>query len=82
MAGHTITFSCFLGNHTTDKKGYRLFWIHSSEKRKRDRKSRESALRKVEQALAELNSKLNKRNLKTRKQINNCFLFTKHTLLI
>jgi transposase len=51
------------------KRGYRLYWIHSTEKRKRDRQAREGALRKLEQQLAEFNGKLNRRNLKTRTQI-------------
>jgi transposase len=67
--GKFETFSCFAGKRVTNKQGYRLFWIHSTEKRTHDRKAREDALRKTEQLLAELNSKLNKRNLKTRPQI-------------
>ncbi|MGB7568099.1 MAG: IS1634 family transposase [Chitinivibrionales bacterium] len=67
--GKIETFSCFTGKHTTHKRGYRLFWIHSSEKRLRDRQAREAALRKTEQHLAELNGRLNKRNLKKRSQI-------------
>lgn len=63
------TFSCFTGEHYTRKRGYRLHWIHSTEKRKRDRQSRETALRNLEQQLAELNAKLNHRKLKTRRQI-------------
>ncbi len=65
----TETFSCFSGKHYTAKRGYRLYWIHSSEKRKRDRQARENSLRTLEQQLAELNSKLNRRKLKTRPQI-------------
>jgi transposase len=67
--GKIETFSCFAGKQTTHKRGYRLFWIHSSEKRIRDRQAREAALRKTEQLLAELNGRLNKRNLKKRSQI-------------
>jgi transposase len=67
--GKIETFSCFVGKRTTHKRGYRLFWIHSSEKRIRDRQAREAALRKTEQLLAELNGRLNKRNLKKRPQI-------------
>jgi transposase len=63
------TFSCFAEEQFTIEKGYRLHWIHSTEKRKRDRQARENALRKLEQQLAELNSKLNQRQLKTRRQI-------------
>jgi transposase len=53
--GKIETFSCFTAKQTTHKRGYRLFWIHSSEKRIRDRQAREAALRKTEQLLAELN---------------------------
>jgi transposase len=67
--GKIETFSCFVGKQTTHKRGYRLFWIHSSEKRIRDRQAREAALRKTEQLLAELTGRLNKRNLKKRPQI-------------
>jgi transposase len=67
--GKIETFSCFTAKQTTHKRGYPLFWIHSSEKRIRDRQAREAALRKTEQLLAELNGRLNKRNLKKRPQI-------------
>lgn len=67
--GRFETFSCFAGKRTTHKRGYRLFWIHSTEKRSRDRQAREAALRKTEQLLADLNGRLNKRNLKKRPQI-------------
>jgi len=58
-------FSVFKGDYLTTKRGYRIHWIYSSEKRKRDREKRENNLKKVEQALALLNGKINKRNLKT-----------------
>ena len=63
------TFSYFTGKQHTRKHGYRLYWFHSTEKRKRDRQSRETALRNFEQQLAEFNGKLNRRNLKMRSQI-------------
>jgi transposase len=66
----TETFSCFTGKRYTLKKGYRLHWIYSTEKRKRDRYARETALRNLEQGLAELNGKLNRYKLKTRRQID------------
>jgi transposase len=62
-------FSVFKGHHVTIKKGHRIHWIYSSEKRKRDRKEREARLKKVEQSLAALNGKINKRNLKTKEDI-------------
>ncbi len=58
-------FSAFRGDYFTTKRGYRIHWIYSSEKRKRDRESRDKQLKKVEQCLAELNGKINKRDLKT-----------------
>jgi len=62
-------FSVFKGRHVTIKKGHRIHWIYSSEKRKRDRKNREARLKKVEQSLSELNGNINKRNLKTKKAV-------------
>ena len=62
-------FSAFKGDYFTTKRGYRIHWIYSSEKRKRDRENREKHLKKVEQCLALLNGKINKRGLKTRKAI-------------
>lgn len=63
------TFSFFTGNYHTYKRGYRLYWIHSTEKRKRDRQARETAVKTLEQQLAEFNGKLNQRKLKTRSHI-------------
>ena len=62
-------FSVFRGDYFTTKRGYNIHWIYSSEKRKRDRENREKHLKKVEQCLAVLNGKINKRDLKTRKAI-------------
>ena len=62
-------FSAFKGEYFTTKRGYRIHWIYSSEKRKRDRQSRENHLKKVEQSLAVLNGKINKRGLKTKEMI-------------
>jgi transposase len=62
-------FSCFSGNYYTHKRKYRIFWIHSTEKRTRDRQARECALKTTEHHLAELNARINKRNLKTYSQI-------------
>jgi transposase len=58
-------FSVFKGDYLTTQRGYRIHWIYSSEKRKRDREKREKHLKKVEQCLALLNGKINKRGLKT-----------------
>ena len=57
-------FSIFKGEYLTTKRGHKIHWIYSSEKRKRDRKTREKYLRKAEQRLALLNAKINKRTLK------------------
>jgi transposase len=70
--GRYETFSCYNGKQITQKRKYRLYWIHSTEKRTRDRQARETALRKTEQLLAELNGRLNKRKLKKRPVINKC----------
>jgi transposase len=65
----TEYFSVFNGEHFTHKRGYRIHWIHSSGKRKRDRLAREKRLSKAEQALLELNTKLNRRHLKDKEAI-------------
>ncbi len=62
-------FSVFTGTHLTNKRGYRIHWIYSSEKCKRDRHSRQKRLEKTEEALTELNGKLNMRKLKTKEAI-------------
>ena len=62
-------FSAFEGRHLTGKRGYRIHWIYSSEKRKRDRLSREDRSKKAECKLSELSLKINKRKLKTKKAI-------------
>jgi len=63
------TFYRMTGEYLTDKRGYTLHWIYSTEKKKRDRLSREKLLKKVEAELTELMGKINARNLKTREQI-------------
>jgi transposase len=62
-------FSAFTGTYVTKTRGYRIHWIYSSEKRKRDRKARQKRLQKTEEALMELNGKINMRKLKTKKAI-------------
>jgi hypothetical protein len=64
------TFSVFNDKTYTQKRGYRIFWIYSSEKKKRDRVIRENVLKKAEKELAGLTSRINRRNLKTHKQIS------------
>jgi len=62
-------FSVYAGRHRSHKRGYRIHWIHSSEKRKRDRIARFERLAKAEQALMELTGRLNTRKLKSRAAI-------------
>lgn len=63
------TFYRFTGRYRTNKAGYALHWIYSSEKKKRDRLGREQLLQGVEQELSELMGKLNVRHLKSEAQI-------------
>ncbi len=63
-------YSLFCGDYCTKKAGYRMYWYHSSEKRKNDALSREQKLRKAENKLFNLAPKLNKRKLKTREEID------------
>jgi transposase len=51
------------------KRGYRIHWIYSSEKRQRDRLHRDRRLTKAEQELVHLNARINKRKLKTEEAI-------------
>ena len=67
--GEMEYFSLFNGKYTTRKRDYRICWIYSSEKRKRDRLSRENRLKRAELKLAELNAKINRRNLRTKEDI-------------
>ncbi len=65
----TEYFSVFEGDCRLAHGGYPVYWFHSSEKRKRDRYSREQRLNKAEQALVELTTKLNTRRLCKQKAI-------------
>jgi len=67
--GKFETFSCFVGKYFTTKSGYPIHWIHSTEKKKRDYKSREQALAKTEEQLGHLTAKLNTRKLKIKSDI-------------
>jgi transposase len=62
-------FSVYCGNYTTNKRGYKIHWIHSSEKKKGDYAFREEQLKKAESKLLELLPKINKRNLKSKEAI-------------
>jgi len=59
------TFSCFEGTYKTQKRGYTIYWILSSQKKAQDFQRRQILLQKAEKALEELSFKLNKRNLKS-----------------
>ena len=62
------TFHLFDGDCRTEH-GYPLYWIHSSEKRRRDRRAREERLLAAEAALTELAPRLNARRLKRQPDI-------------
>ena len=68
-SNHVEYFSCYQGDHRTIKDHYKIHWIFSSEKKKRDQKDREKVLKKTEHDLAELSGKFNTRKLKTREEI-------------
>ena len=53
------------------KEGFRLVWCRSSQKAKLDATARENAIRKAEAELVDLNARLNKRQLRSRKTISN-----------
>jgi len=72
VAGHEPAleyYSLFSGSYGSTKGDYRIYWYHSSEKRKNDQRAREQRLQKAEWDLSDLMVKLNKRNLKTREAI-------------
>ena len=52
-----------------NKKGYRVIWIHSSNKAREDKKKRLKKIDKAQKALEELTPKLNAYHLKTQKEI-------------
>ena len=62
------TFSV-LSRDITTKEGYKVYWIHSNIKSRTDRQAREKKLEKVDQSIFDISSRINKRNLKTKKQI-------------
>lgn len=53
------------------KEGYRIIWIHSSEKQKMDAQRRENRLCKAEDQLFTISNSLNRYYLKTKAQISN-----------
>jgi transposase len=67
---HTYdTFSCFDGIYKTKKRGYPMYWIHSSRKREHDFRRRQIMLERTERELEQLSFKVNKRTLKTKETI-------------
>ena len=62
-------FHVYEGDYYTAVRGYRIHWIHSSEKRINDEQLRDLRLNKVEEFLVLLNSKLNKRKFKEEEYI-------------
>jgi len=62
-------FSAYDGEYITEQRGYRIHWIHSSEKKKRDRDSRNERLQEAEKKLAELVGDLNTRSYKTKEAV-------------
>ncbi len=67
--GSFETFYRISGNYTTEKGGYSLHWIYSTEKRERDSDAREKRLEEVDLALGDISNRLNRHSLKTREQI-------------
>ena len=63
------TFYRISGKYKTDKAGYTVHWIYSTEKKERDRYSREKRLEDASRALVDVSDRLNVRSLKTREQI-------------
>ena len=49
--GEVEYYSLFCGDYRTKNEGYRLYWYHSSEKKKNDVFSREQKLQKAESEL-------------------------------
>ncbi|MBX9704288.1 MAG: IS1634 family transposase [Silvanigrellaceae bacterium] len=57
----TVYFSAYTGDYATNKRGYKIHWIHSSSKRKDDYSYRERQIKNSEIELQKLSEKLNKR---------------------
>jgi len=66
---HMEYFSLLDGAERTDHGGYPIYWFLSSEKRHRDRHSRQQRLEQAEAALSALAPKVNGRRLKHKPQI-------------
>lgn len=64
-----VYFSVFDEQHQTNLRGYKIHWIHSSEKKQFDYELRNEHLKKAEKKLLELQPGLNKRKLKSKDEI-------------
>jgi len=67
----TVYFSAFDEEYQTNKRGYKIHWIHSSSKRQDDYDYRERQLKKADIELEMLRGKLNKRKLTSEHEIRN-----------
>lgn len=65
----TTYFSVYEGEYVTSKRGYKIHWIHNSEREKDDFNTREENLKKAEHELGELSRKINKRKWKSEEVI-------------
>jgi transposase len=65
----TDYFSAYDGECFTTKRGYRIHWIHYSERQEDDFNTREENLKKAERELRELAAKINKRKWKSEEVI-------------
>ena len=63
------SFSVFVGDYTTGKGNYTIYWIYSTEKAKTDLLNREKRIQKARRDLLNLLPRLNKRKLKTEETI-------------
>lgn len=62
-------FYLFEGAFRTDQRAFPIYWYLSSEKRQRDRQSRQERLEAAEAALEDLSPKLNRGRLKRKNEI-------------
>jgi transposase len=68
-AGQTESYYLFEGSYFTEHGPYPLYWYYSSQKRQRDRRSRQERLEVAEGELAQLAPRLNGYQLKRQAQI-------------
>ena len=69
----TVYFSAYNGEYYTNKRGYKIHWIHSSSKREDDYNYRKRQLKKAEKEFYELSKKLNKRKFVTEDAIRSAY---------